>query len=233
MFIAIEAKTAAFLIVNLAAICCCELYRESFNPSGAEYEGKSGQFNYAIFASVAVAHSRAVEMCATFYRDGRLAWLGDPSPNPIRIIIEQARALHAINFNSFFWIDGRRQWGKSCTTTQASCQWTSYASSFIERCAAESFSSVGVVAHEVRRLNATDSQDDAQLWPVLSFHFKQKAGSSNTYVISTAPGYVRAGFICAYTWDPNDCPVGYVKVSGLSIPKELVPTKVTTSDVCG
>ncbi|CDS39642.1 protocadherin 1 [Echinococcus multilocularis] len=207
--------------------------REIFNPNGPEFEGTSGRFTYAIFASVGVVHSKAVEMCSTFYPQGRLAWLSDGDVEPLRAIVDQAIAFHYMNLNNFFWIDGRLE-DASCRPQNTSCKWTASPSSHVESGAARSFTNNDVVFHKPRPiLAAKKSAEDGSFWPALLPNVNMEFEAPDVFILSAAPGYVEGGFICAHEGDRDRCPFGFEQVAETRVPKELVPKVVTTKKLCG
>ena len=206
--------------------------RTSFNPNGPEFEGRSGSFSYAIFASVEVTHSRAIQLCSTYYFNGRLGWLGDTSVEPIRAIIDQSMAFHYINFNNFFWIDGELEDDK-CKPEVSSCKWISTKYSHVEKGAAKSFKNTNVVHHSTptRPINATSG--DTSYWPILLPNANAEYDASEPFILSAAPGYVKAGFICAHRGEVGDCPFGFTSMTITTVPPKLTPTKVKLGDICG
>ncbi|KAL5110765.1 hypothetical protein TcWFU_008217 [Taenia crassiceps] len=206
--------------------------REIFNPNGPEFEGTSGRFAYAIFASVGVSHSKAVEMCSTFYPQGRLAWLGDREVEPLRAIIDQAIAFHYMNLNNFFWIDGQLE-DASCRPQNTSCKWTASPSSYVESGAARDFTSNDVVFHKPRKVaTANRSAGVESYWPVLLPNVNMEFEESDVFILAAAPSYVKGGFICAYKGDFSGCPFGFTQVTTTQVPEKLVPKIVTTEKLC-
>ncbi|VDM30247.1 unnamed protein product [Hydatigera taeniaeformis] len=205
----------------------CSNCREFFNPSGPEFEGTSGLFTYAIFASVEVNHDRAVKMCSTFYKQGRLAWLGDREVKPLRAIIDQAIAFHYMNLNNFFWIDGQLE-DVRCRPQNTSCKWAASPFSHVESGAARSFRNTDVIFHKPRNKNARD----APYWPVLLPNVNMEFEAPEEFIFTSAPGYVKGGFICSHEGDYNGCPLGFAKMSATHLPEELIPKVITIENLC-
>ncbi|VDK31960.1 unnamed protein product [Taenia asiatica] len=207
--------------------------RESFNPNGPEFEGTSGRFTYAIFASIGVSHSRAVEMCSTFYPQGRLAWLGDREVEALRAIIDQAIAFHYMNLNNFFWIDGQLE-DATCRPQNTSCKWTASPSNYVESGAAKAFTNTGMVFHKPRKVVvANKSAGVGSYWPVLLPNVNMEFEVPDMFILTAAPGYMRGGFICSHGDDFSGCPFGFTQVTATRVPEKLVPKVVTTKKLCG
>ncbi|VDD75727.1 unnamed protein product [Mesocestoides corti] len=217
------------LFVLLLAVC--HNAKEAVNPSGPEYEGQSGQFTYAIFASVGVSHSKARELCSAYYPRGKLAWLGDIGLPPIRAIIDQALAFHYMNFNNFFWIDGILQ-DANCKPQSRSCLWKPRTNSLVPRGSSKVFKHVDTACHRSRRDVSNETTTDRKFWPVLIPNTNAELGSDEAFVFAASPGYVKAGFVCAHAGGYDGCPFGFTEMTITRVPSALVPTLVTTSDLC-
>lgn len=205
--------------------------RNIFNPNGPEYEGHSGAFNYAIFASVGVTHSKALELCSIYYPDGRLAWLGDTKVKSVRAIIDQSLAFHYMNANNFFWIDGYSL-DPNCKPQLSSCRWSASKSSLVERDSTRSFVNNNVVYHKPLEKPINASIEDVTYWPVLLPNANEEFTVPEAFILSAAPGYMEAGFICAYRSEVDMCPFGFTSMATLAVPNYLSPRKVRLEDMC-
>nr|CDS33656.1 protocadherin 1 [Hymenolepis microstoma] len=198
--------------------------RPDYNFSGADYDGKCGKFNYAIFASIGVPRSKAIKICEAIYPGGRLAWMGDTELKTTRDMLNHLLSFHYMSFNTYFWIDGYLKDPK-CVPQNTSCIWIPAKSSLIGDHSKKMFKNDDVVFH-------TPQKKLEKFWPVVVPNKNDEYGVGKEFILSAAPEKEEIGFICTYRKRENRCPVGYSPVKK-NVPRHLYPVATTITEICG
>ncbi|VDO02486.1 unnamed protein product [Rodentolepis nana] len=198
--------------------------RPDYNFSGADFDGKCGKFNYAIFASIGVPYSKAVELCGTIYPGGRLAWMGDTELKPTRRMLDHLLSFHYMSFNTYFWIDGYLKDPK-CAPQNSSCTWIPGRYSLIEDQSTKMFKNEDVVYHTPRK-------GPEKFWPVVVPNKNGEYGVGKEFILSAAPEKEEIGFVCVYRKRENRCPIGYSQVDEM-LPQYMHPVALSTKEICG
>ncbi|KAM3184601.1 hypothetical protein ACTXT7_008005 [Hymenolepis weldensis] len=211
-----------FILLAVQSIRCN--FTLDYTIEGADYVGKSGNFNYAVFAMIGVNHARAISLCNTLYPGGRLAWMGDLKFKLIKKLAYKIMIFHYMSLNNYFWIDGDLN-DSNCDPQRSSCTWIAYDSSLVESAAARSFVNRNVTFHKPRKT-------PEKFWPVLLLNKFKEYKMKGEIILSAAPEKEEAGFICSYKEKENTCPIGFSRVTK-RVPRYMTTFKITKPDVCG